>query len=1239
MYHKIILFICTLVLSVTGQAQPQTTLRHYVAAEQMVSGQGKIVHHIDLEQNATPGVRLLRAVTEQVSGIPPQVKSSNSFDPDVTVAMARKKAQAIIEIPQYRSLNGKTERLVSYELEITEQIQGTVAQKPNFVENSVLATGSWYKIAVTQRGVHKIDYNFLQQMGINPATVNPAKIRIYGNGGTVMDEKVIDDQADDLIENAIYVQGSGSSFGQNDYVLFYANGPRLWTPEVWNEIFLHTNNYYSDSSYYFLTFDLPGNGKRINTQNATGAADEEITLFNDYAVIDVDSYNVGSIGKVWWSNPMNSAGPSTLTQNLSMNLGSHTGPVKVEAYVGNTSDATGNNLRMRINGEQVENFSLGAINETTIIAVSQKNFEITPSGNTLNIQLKYEPAGNGVAYLDYIRCNYKRPLTFSNGQLDFRAFQSINAGQAGYRLQGATGSVKVWDITRPLEPVALTGQLEGNTLRFTRPGDSLREFIAFDGSQFLSPKFSGTVANQNLHGLAPADYLIITNKSLLPAAEELADFHRQLDQKRVAVITVDKIYNEFSSGGQDISGIRNFIKMCYDKAANEQDMPKNVLLLGAASFDYKDRISENTNIVPTYQTYQSLSDAGFATDDFFALLDHGENITNTGNLLDIGLGRIPAYTLEEARDVIAKIKNYTSSRSFGPWKNVVSYVADDKDKNGSMNHMQDCEAVAGYYDTASRITNVNKVYADAYKIVSTASGGRYPDVNKSINDQIFNGTFLMSYSGHGSPKRWADEAILTEDDYNSWQNNDKLPIIVTATCDFGRYDDPGERSAGAKLLMRRNGGAIAMVTTTQIVYAPQNTALNQAYTRTQFTPTGDGNYLSLGQALIRAKNSTAGAGVNNNKYAILGDPALVPQFPKHSVRTSSMSLLVNGEELQADTIMALGHYLLKGAVTDQQGNLLEDFNGSVYVSIFDKPRTVQTVNTTPGASPSFVLQNNTIAKVRGTVEAGRFTVEFVAPKDINYDYGQGKISYYAHDDKSDANGLDTGMVVGGFNESALADNDGPEVLPFIDDERFEEGGVTGPNPMLYVKLFDENGINVSGGSVGHDLIAILDDNVQEPYVMNNYYQSEEDDYRRGFVKFPLSNLPDGLHTIKVRAWDTYNNSGEGSITFEVRSKDEGVISTLYNYPNPVYQSTHIVFQHNQENEPMKVTVQFFSQDGRLVNTIKKDMQPTGNRTEIMWDGRADNGMQLSKGIYFYRLQIDTEKGIRASAYQKLVLLR
>lgn len=1229
-------------------AQQNVRVSSFTASPANEVSAGMLQEKINLQSQATPLVSIKNIKTETVATLPEGVRASNSFEPDVLVATERKKPVAFIQVPGYRKINGRIEKLLSCDLEITEQeTTGRVARKPTGVANSILASGSWYKIAVTNRGVYKIDYNFLQNLGLNPANINPANIRLYGNGGTVLGERVSSTQPDDLIENAIFVSSAGSSFGPGDYILFYANGPVLWSKDSLNQSFKHTSNYYENQSYYFLNFDL-GAGKRIATEQATNPASYSVTAFDDYRLIEGDSTNLGGIGKQWWGYRMNSINTATLTQNIPVTLGPVTGSVKISATVGNTNTSAGNQVQMRFNGGPATVFSLGMApaDYTMISLVTSASTEPEPADGSSTLQFRYLPAGNGAAYVDYARFNYRRKPIFQGGQLAFRDWQTagLPAGQyAAYTLQNAPAGLQVWDITNSLQPVALQGTAAGGSYTFSRAGNSLKEFIAFDGAQYLTPvALAGNpIANQDLHALGQADLIIVTCPEFKAAAEELAAFHREKDNMRVNVALVGQIYNEFSSGGQDIGGIRNFIRMFYDRANSDAEMPKNVLFFGAASYDYKNRIASNSNFVPTFQSeISSVSTRAYASDDFYSLLDEGEDISGAG-LPDVGTGRIPALTAEEAANAVAKIKAYTSPASFGPWKNAITYVADDMDDDGSMDHMKDCEDVNVFFPDSFSALNLYKVYADAYNEVSTPGGGRYPMVNKAIDDQVYNGTLFMSYSGHGSPERWAHEAILTADDYGNWKNRYKLPVMVTATCDFGRFDDPEHRSAGARLMISPTGGSIAMVTTTQVVFASQNTRLNKEYVAAQFSRDADGKWRTLGEALREAK--TRYSDENNHRYVVLGDPALQLQMPAHIVRTDKLEMTDNGSTYETDTIKALGRYTLSGSVTDKNGLVLSDFNGPVYVTIFDKARRIQTVNPTratkAGAATAFRLQTNIVAKVKGSVRNGIFSVDFVAPKDINYDYGYGKVSYYANSETTDAAGVDTGLTVGDFNRNAAADNTPPVVQPFIDNDKFRNGGVTGPNPLLYVKFYDDNGINVSGSSVGHDLVAILDGDEQNPYVMNNYYETEQNDYRKGHVSFPLYNLPEGVHTLKVRAWDVYNNSGEGTVTFEVKNKDKGFISDLYNYPNPVTDITHIVFQHNQEGEQMDVNLQIFNASGALVRSISQHMEATGNRTEMIWDGLDQRGSRMAKGVYFYRLQARTGKGVSATAYQKLVLLR
>jgi hypothetical protein len=497
----------------------------------------------------------------------------------------------------------------------------------------------------------------------------------------------------------------------------------------------------------------------------------------------------------------------------------------------------------------------------------------------------------------------------------------------------------------------------------------------------------------------------------------------------------------------------------------------------------------------------------------------------------------------------------------------------------------------------------------------------------------------MNYNGHGSITTMAHERILTQDDFNNWRNFDKLPIMVTATCDFSKYDDPAYVSAGEKLVLKSDGGAIALLTTTQLVYAHLNRLMNAQFLGALFSKY-NGNTPTFGDAFVYSKNITYSSPkdqytlANYRKFVLLGDPGVLPDFPKYKVQTDSV---LNGDNAQsADTISALGKYKIVGSVRDISGVLLSDFNGSLYITIFDKPKTINTLDSPP---QQFRVQNSIIYKGKVSVTNGIFRLNFIAPKDLNYDFGKGKISYYADNGTTDAAGLDTDFYVGGFSQNPVVDNNDPIVKPFMNDSLFKDGGLTGTNSVLYVKLFDETGINVSGNSIGHDLTAVLDDKVENQYVLNDYYETAPNDYQVGYVHFPISSMADGRHTIKVKAWDMNNNSGEGVVNFEVLNGKVVTVQNLMNYPNPFSSITHFVFDHNQPNEDLTVSIKIMNTTGMLVADINEQFSPNGSRSEILWDGTDNNGTKLPSGVYVYEIILTTKDGIQAAAHEKIVILR
>lgn len=1215
---------------------------------------GYVVKKIWLQNFEIPAVKLdWISYTTQVT-LPQNAIPSDPAGFDIVLGKERKKPFALVRIPVY-SLDKATsqlKRITGFTLSYSEKpvnaalkpaAKGTAAPSP-------LAAGNWYKIAVTESGLYKIDYDFVtSKLGVNAASFSTANIRVFGNGGHMLPENNALPYNENLTENAIWVNDGGDGvFNPGDYIVFYAQGPTAWTADASINGFRHEKNLYDDKSYYFLNFDQ-GAGKRITGQGSVGSANVFVTSFNDYAVHEEDLFNPGAFGKTWWGEDFGADPGKVSTRDFTLNLqGNSIGDADFRIKLASRSASAPNVFTLSLNGVQQGSYTLstaGTDDQGAQVSIEDAYWHIPYNSNAATIKLDYQAAvSSGIGYLGYIEINTRCGLAFSGPRLNFRDLNSVGAGNiAGYQLGNATGATQVWDVTDPLNPVRMNGSLSGNIYQFTQSASSLHEFAALNNDQLPAPEYTGTVANQDIHGSGQVDYIIVTHPDFLSQAERLAEFHRQRSNMRVLVATTPQVYNEFSSGRQDISAIRNMARMFYDRAGNDStEMPKYLLLFGDASYDYKNRVPNNTNYVPTFESAEStFLINSFCNDDFFAFLDDNENVENTSiaNTLDLGVGRLPVKNLDEARAVVDKIFVYKSPDALGPWRISTTIVTDNEDEAGP--HMEDGEVMDSTIVRNSNIYNATKIYEDAIPMVSSPGGTRAPDANKSINDQMIRGTFLINYNGHGNTDVLSHERIVTQDDYTKWKNIKAMPFMVTATCDFGRFDHPEYVSAGERVVLKGDGGVITALTTTQLVYQSANRIINKDFLNAQFQHI-NGRWNTFGDAFRIGKNLTYGKSgtsssdiINFRKFALLGDPALEPDFPEFFISTDSLIEGATGKPVT--TMSALGEYIIKGSVTDINKNLLSNFNGTLSVTIFDKPRTVKTITS---INKTFQVQNNIIYKGKATVNNGHFAFSFITPKDINYNMGGGKISYYAENGMTDAAGADTSKSVGGYSDYPVIENNPPKVRPFIEDSLFVNGGLTNPNTTLFVILEDETGINVSGNSVGHDLTAVLDGDIKNPYIMNDYYETAPNTYKRGYVNFPITNLPLGRHSLTVKAWDVNNNSAEGTVDFEVVEGGVVKVQHLINYPNPFTDVTHFMFEHNHPDEPMAVEINVYNTSGQNVRNLKQNFTPTGSRSnEISWDGTDNQGARLPSGVYVYRVKISTDKGISTLAYQKLVIVR
>ncbi len=636
--------------------------------------------------------------------------------------------------------------------------------------------------------------------------------------------------------------------------------------------------------------------------------------------------------------------------------------------------------------------------------------------------------------------------------------------------------------------------------------------------------------------------------------------------------------------------------------------------------------------MPTWESTESLAvEWSVATDDYYGFMDGPSD-----NLLDIGIGRFPVQTVEEATTAVDKVIHYSTNTDviMRNWRNNICFVADDESHGEFIN---DAEALGNYVGANYPVYNVDKIYLDAFQQISTPGGQRAPDVNKAINSRISKGTLIMDYTGHGGEVGWGDERFLEIADINSWTNYDKLPVFITATCEFSRYDDPQRTSAGEMVFTNPVGGAIALFTTARATFGGNNFNLNQAMFFNIFKKF-NGEYYSFGD-LIRLSKNQGGVDTNDKKFILLGDPALKLAYPEYNAKILSI------DDTQVtdipDTLSALSEISMGGNIQDDQGNLISNFNGTIFPTIFDKPSEINTLVTDPGSNPAtFKLQNNILYKGKAQVINGEFKFTFIVPKDIAYKYGFGKVSLYANNGQTDANGYYQNIIVGGYNDNNNPDDKGPDIQLFMNDTDFVSGGMTDENPVLLAAVHDANGINMIGSGIGHDLVAILDGNVDKQFVLNDFYESDLDSYRSGLVSYPFFNLSEGPHTVSLKAWDVFNNSNSASIDFNVVKSGDFRIDHLINYPNPFNSVTHFIFNHNQPGEDMKIQLRIFDMTGRLVKEIDETIHPSGFRSEpLEWNGTNSEGSALSKGMYLYRLNVQTGKGASQVKSSKLIIVK
>lgn len=1117
------------------------------------------------------------------------------------------------------------------------------APPPVYKQNAVLSTGTWYKFEIEKSGLYKIDKDFLGKLGIPTANLNPKQLRIFGNGGAMLPQGNDEERYEDLQENAIYVFGEeDNTFDNGDYALLYAQGPDEWQLDPGSlQNSRHQKNIYADKATYFITTDQ-GPGLRIeNTPAIDNNAAVPLNTYQDFFAHELEERNLFANGQQWLGEDLSFTNSKSYTLDFSGlvptdNLYARLRGVSVSSTV--------SNMTLNINGQKVIDLAFSPVsnNSLRLASTAEGLQSILQSNPQLNITVTFNNNGNPSAkgYLDYFEIFGTRRLSVATAQFSFRNFSATNPNQVyKYTLQNNQNIDAVWDITNMTRPKRMSGVSSGTDYTFNDYGHpELREYIVVHKQDLFTPKIpaSTKVRNQNLHRLRDIEYLVITQPFLMNEAKRLADHHTKNNGLTAEVVDLNEVYNEFASGSPDLTAIRDFVRYLYLNASTPENRIKYVCLFGDASFDFKDRINDNDNIVPAFQSYESFDLArGYVTDDYYGMMDESDGYLGSFDNQEVATGRIPVSTLSEAKNAVDKILSYYKPASFGDWHNQITVVADDPDTSGEFVLQQTVDLIAQDIESNKPVFNIKKIYADAYPQETSAGGERYPAVNQAIDNAVESGTLLVNYFGHGGVDGWANERILEVPQIQSWKNFSNLPLFVTVTCEFARFDNPLRPTAGEYTFLNPAGGSMSMISTTREIFISTGQIFNRALVRDllQF----DGQQSSIAESLIQTKNQTS----STQKYFIyfFGDPAMNLSMAKPNIRITKMNDIPIESSL--DTLKALSKISFEGLVTDGNGQPITNFNGELSTLIFDKALQKKTLdNDNFGRTMDFVAIESKIFRGRATVNSGKFQFTFVVPKDIRIAYGKAKMSFYAHNTEENIGGYNFDVVIGGIDTEAPDDQLGPEISLYLNDESFTDGGNTNASPVLIAKLSDASGINTSITAVDHDIIAILDNDEANPIILNDFYKTELDDFTKGTVKYSLRDLKPGMHTIKFKCWDTYNNLSESALNFVVVDESGLVLSNVLNYPNPFVNYTEFWFNHNKPNELLEAQVQIYTISGKLVKTVQAQVQTAGNLSrELTWDGLDDFGNKIGKGVYVYKLKVKaTQSNLTKEKIEKLVIL-
>lgn len=1090
---------------------------------------------------------------------------------------------------------------------------------------SVLSSGKWIKLKIEKQGIYRMDAADLAAAGFDLTSVNSNFLQLRGHQCGMLPETNGIHQAGLPEIPMLVMDGNDGKMNNGDYVLFYAGATTKWKYDTSVKAFVHSNNFYSDEGYLYFGVGTTA-GKRISTSADVTQAPQNIvskTYWN--YVYEKDLTNPVEMGRTWLGEKL---GNEALKRDFKFDFPTDTDDsVYVNVSFAGAMYNESGNLLLNVSGTTIDQTFSPLNTEFETFRLTSKRLWVKSAAKSVNLSLTLtRPNTQSAAWLDFVELNAIRDINPALGpQL---------LVHRDYALPGVTesriplGNYTVWEVTNEMNPQNI-GLNNGGSYQYFRSENTNEKtaYFVFTPGNCFKPVVLETLSSSDILAGDPAEFLIISHPNFISAANDLAAFRAAQDGLAVKVVTPESIYKEFSAGQQDIVAIRDYIKAEYQKSIQNGKALKYVLLMGTTSYDPKNRVSGNTNFIPIYHFDSYFKSQSFCLDDFYGYLDSTEGNPAAGtSQMFVAVGRIPCRTLTEANAVVNKIKRYASADALGPWRTDLTFVCDDVDDSWEREFVQESEKYSVKIDNIYSDLRLNKIYADAYKQQSTGNTEKYPEVSNAIDRTMNTGSLFVNYQGHGGEKGWAQEAILTVPMINAWNNPSKMPVLFTATCEFSRFDDPLQQSGGELALLNPSGGAIALMTTTRLVFVSGNSAINNDFWTNYGFPKPNEPIPTLGSIYQRMKNRP-GKTSEDNKFALLGDPSMKLAFPEHHIAIDS----INGKAALgfADTLKAFEVATFKGHVQKRTGEKFSGFNGTLWVKVYDKPQTRYTLdNDNNNAKLPFSDQSSFIYKGQVTVTDGDFVIVFSIPKDIAYNVATGKMFLYAHNGITDASGAEK-LLIGASLQNISPDDLGPQVKLYMNDTTFKNGGQVEADAVFLARVFDESGINATGSGIGRDMLAVLDPNTsaEQQIILNDYFTYDLNSYTRGMVNYDLKGLAPGKHTIKFKVWDIHNNSSEAQISFEVLDANAFKIEENLAAPNPFNENVAFVFVHNLAGSNLQAFTEIFESNGRRVAHFEQRIEnATSRETRLKWDGNSESGTPVGPGLYIYKVKLIAEDG-------------